>query len=143
MLSYQRLKERPRELLAATGLTATEFEHLLAAFASAYTQQYPPERTLEGKTRQRQAGAGVKGKLTSMADKLLFALVYQKTNPLQTMHGLQFGLSQGQTNYWIHHLLPVLQRALRDLGATPERTAAEVGGSWQCAGPGRWPQLGH
>jgi hypothetical protein len=129
MLSYQRLKERPRELLAATGLSAAEFEQLLSAFALAYAQQYPPEHTREGKSRQRQAGAGTKGKLTSLADKLLFVLVYQKTNPLQTMHGLQFGLSQGQANYWIHQLLPVLQQALQALGQAPERTASAVASS--------------
>jgi hypothetical protein len=49
-----------------------------------------------------------------MEDKWLFILVYQKTNPLQTIHGLHFGLSQPQTNYWIHRLLPVLRRALGD-----------------------------
>jgi Helix-turn-helix of DDE superfamily endonuclease/DDE superfamily endonuclease len=126
MLHYHQLKARPHELLAATGLTAAEFEQLLAAFETAYATQYPPERTLEGKGRQRQAGAGAKGQLKSLADKLLFVLVYHKTNPLQTLHGLQFGLSQAQANYWIHHLLPVLQQALRDLGAVPERTASQV-----------------
>jgi hypothetical protein len=33
-----------------------------------------------------------------MTDRLLFILVYQKTQALQTMHGLQFGLSQPQAN---------------------------------------------
>jgi hypothetical protein len=61
-----------------------------------------------------------------MEDKLLFILVFQKTNPLQTMHGLQFQLSQPQTHYWIHHLLPVLQRALAALGLAPERDASRV-----------------
>jgi len=61
-----------------------------------------------------------------MEDKLLFILVYQKTNPLQTMHGLQFALRQAQTNYWIHHLLPVLQHALTALGVAPERDASRV-----------------
>ena len=58
--------------------------------------------------------------------KLFFILVYQKTNPLQTMHGLQFGLSQPQANDWMHRLLPVLQHALRDLGEAPERDAGRV-----------------
>ena len=40
------------------------------------------------------------------------------------MHGLQFQLSQPQTNYWMHHLLPVLQRALAALGMAPERDAS-------------------
>jgi hypothetical protein len=42
------------------------------------------------------------------------------------MHGLQFGLSQPQTNYWIHRLLPVLQKTLRDLGMKPERRGQKV-----------------
>ena len=39
---------------------------------------------------------------------------------------MHFGLSQPQTNYWIHHLLPVLQRALAELGMAPERDASQV-----------------
>jgi hypothetical protein len=33
---------------------------------------------------------------------------------------LHFGLSQPQAHCWIHHLLPVLQRALADLGLALE-----------------------
>jgi hypothetical protein len=61
-----------------------------------------------------------------MADKLLFILVYQKTAPLQVRHGLQFGLSQGQVNHWIHRLLPVLQASLAQLHLRPEREGAAV-----------------
>ena len=42
------------------------------------------------------------------------------------MQGLPFQLSQPQTNDWIHHLLPVLQRALAALGMAPERDASRV-----------------
>ena len=59
-----------------------------------------------------------------MTDKRLFIWVYQKTQALQTMHALQFGLSQPQAHYWIHHLLPILQRALANLGHAPERDAS-------------------
>jgi len=126
MLTYLTLQDRPREFLAATGLTAEEFTRLLPAFATAYAALYPLDKTWEGKRRQRQVGGGDKGRLPQMEDKLLFILVYQKTNPLQTMHGLQFALSQPQTHYWIQHLLPVLQRALADLGLAPERDASGV-----------------
>ena len=61
-----------------------------------------------------------------MADKLLFILVYQKTNPRQTMHGLPCALSQPQTHSWRHRLLPVLQHALTALGVAPERDASRV-----------------
>lgn len=126
MLSYNNLKDNAREFLAATGLTAAEFERLLPTFQAAYQKTYPPELTQAAKPRQRQVGGGAKGSLPLMEDKLLFVLVYQKTNPLQTMHGLQFDLSQSQTNFWIHRLLPVLKQALRDLGQAPERDASLV-----------------
>ena len=92
----------------------------------AYTVLYPPDKTWAGKVRQRHSGGGAKGILSQMEDKLLFILIYQKTNPLQTMHGLQFDLSQQQTEYWIHHLLPVLQHAFATLGVAPERDASRV-----------------
>ena len=98
----------------------------MPAFQAAYDYKYPPDRTLDGQARQRRAGAGAKGQLPSLPDKLLFILVYQKTNPLQTMHGLQFNLSQSQTNYWLHRLWPVLHQALRDMGQAPERDASRV-----------------
>src|SRR5919108_5617622 len=129
MLTYEKLKDKARDFLAATGLTPDEFGRLLPAFQSAYEKRYPSDLTVEGKPRQRRAGGGAKGVLDSDEDKLLFILVYQKTNPLQTMHGLQFGMSQPQANYWIHRLLPVLQRALADFDVAPERDASQVASS--------------
>jgi hypothetical protein len=126
MLTYTTLKDRPREFLTATGLTHDEFMRVLPAFVAAYTTCYPLDTTWHGKARQRQVGGGAKGILSQMEDKLLFILVYQKTNPLQTMHGLHFGLRQPQTNYWIHRLLPVLRRALAALNMAPERDASQV-----------------
>ena len=126
MLTYATLQDRPREFLAATGLTHDEFARVLPAFAAAYAVRYAPDKTWEGKVRQRQSGGGAKGLVSQMEDKLLFILVYQKTNPLQTMHGLQFDLSQPQTNYWIHRLLPVLRCALAALDMAPERDASRV-----------------
>ena len=124
MLTYIPLKDRPREFLAATGLTHAEFARLLPAFAAAYAALYPSDKTWQGQRRQRQVGGGAKGRMAQMEDKLRFILVYQKTHPLQTMHGLQCGLSQPQTHYWIHRLFPVLQRALAALDMAPERDAS-------------------
>ena len=50
---------------------------------SAYTACYPLDKTWQGKVRQRKLGGGAKGLLSQMEDKLLFILVYQKTNPLR------------------------------------------------------------
>ena len=96
----------------------------MPAFQAAYDHKYPPDRTLDGQARQRRAGAGAKGKLPSLADKLLFMLVYQKTHPLHTMHGWQCNVSQSPTNDWLPRLWPVLHHALRDRGQAPERDAS-------------------
>jgi len=126
MLTYANLKDHPRELLAATGLMREEFERLLPIYGTSYVEQYPAQLTAKGKVRQRQPGGGSKGTLRQDEDRLLFALVYLKTNPLQTMQGLQFGLSQAQANYWIHHLLPVVRAALAQLALLPERDGTAV-----------------
>ena len=111
MLSYNKLKDRPRDFLAATGVTLDEFQQLLPAFQGAYAQRYPYELTRTGKPRQRRPGGGGKGVLPHFEDKLLFIVDYQKTNPLQPRHALQFAMSQPPANDWIHQLLPVLQQA--------------------------------
>src|SRR5215510_6355513 len=135
MLIYNELKNKPREFLAATGLKVDEFEQLVPVFQTAYEQTYPPHLTQAGHTRQRQIGGGATGALPKIDDKLFFILVYPKTNPLQTMHGWQFGLSQPQANDWMHRLLPVLHQALRTLGEAPERDAQRVATSaLACAG---------
>jgi hypothetical protein len=126
MLTYTYLKTKPKEFLSATGLYVAEFDQLLPVFTEAYRVIYPATQTYQGKPRQRAVGGGRKGVLGTMADKLLFILVYEKTYPLQTMQGLHFGLSQARTNYWVHHLLPVLRQALAQLDLTPEREAHQV-----------------
>ena len=121
MLTYAQIKGDRKVFLAVTGLTHKEFTQLLPAFGQAYTQTYPTHKTLTGRRRRRQAGGGRTGALNSWEQKLLFVLSYVKTYPLQMMHGITFELSQSQTNYWLHHLLPVLKRALDNLGVMPER----------------------
>lgn len=136
MLTYENLKDKPQKFLAATSMTQAEFQILLPNFEQAYEKRYPTNLTFNGKARHRSPGAGVKGALAKVEDRLLFILVYQKTNPLQTMHGLQFGLSQAQTNYWIHRLLPVLQETLAAIGMKPERQASRVASTTETAAGG-------
>ena len=121
MLRYEELKTQPRKLLSLTSLTADEFEDLLPAFERAYLKKYPISKTMTGKARRRKAGAGRKGSLDSISQKLLFALVYQKGYPLQSIMGELFGIGQSQANEWIHRLLPILKQALDNLGFLPER----------------------
>jgi hypothetical protein len=107
-----------------------EFERLLPIFKGKISAISPSRgQTKSGHPRKRRVGAGRKERLQTVEDKLLFILVYQKTYPLQSMHGLQFGLSQSRANYWIHCLLPILQQTLAEMGMTPERNPHAVRGS--------------
>jgi hypothetical protein len=129
MLKYDELKKKPREFLSVTSLMTEEFQVLLPIFERCYEFLSPPKPKASKKKKQRSKGGGRRGKLSGMSEKLLFILAYQKTSPLQTLHGLQFGLSQGRVNYWVHRLLPVLQMSLEQLGMKPLRKGAAVGAS--------------
>ncbi len=126
MLQYLELKEKPREFLAATGITDEEFQAILLTFEKCYQLSLPPKPKPTRKKKQRAGGGGRKSKLTTLSDKLFFILVYQKTFQLQTMHGLQFDLSQGRVNYWVHRLLPVLRKSLASMGMKPECDGKQV-----------------
>lgn len=121
MITCKALRTNRRQFLALTGLTLSEFQHLLTTFPQAYQQHYPANHNAEGQPRQRAVGGGCKGRLEQPEDKVLFLLVYLKTYPLQAVMDEPFGLSTSQVNYWIHRLLPVLRSALDDLGVLPER----------------------
>ena len=136
MLKYLELREKPRELLAATGLTDEEFQILLPTFAQCYVASLPPKPKPPNKKKPRARGGGRRGQLPEMEDKLLFMLVYQKTFPLQVMQGLQFGLSQGQVNHWIHRLLLVRQASLAQLHLTPAREGAAVAAAVEASAGG-------
>lgn len=125
MLTYETLKLKPNELLALTGLARREFEELLPAFAQglqAAEERVQPAR----RKRQRAPGGGRKPSLRTAEDKLLFALVYTKTYPLQVVQGQLFGMSQSSASEWIHFLVPILATALDELGVLPERDGRQV-----------------
>jgi DDE superfamily endonuclease len=134
MLTYANLKRNRRKCVALTGLTPKEFSALWPAFARAYAEHYPAEKTMTGKPRKRQVGGGRKGVLQETEQKLLFILVYQKTYPLQALLGEVFGFSQSRVNEWVHRLLPVLKVALDELGVLPEREPSRFALSEQAHG---------
>jgi hypothetical protein len=126
MLTSTTLHDKPREFLAATGLTPAECARLLPAFATAYAALYPPDKTLEGKPRQRRVGGAATGALPPIEDQRLCLLVFQKTKLLHTMHGLPCDLRHPQTPYWRYRFRPVLQHALHAMGQAPEREVQRV-----------------
>jgi hypothetical protein len=121
VLTYETLKKKPKELLALTGLARREFDELLPVFELALPQ--PRKRR---QRRQRAPGGGRKPALATIADKLLFILVYTKTYPLQVVQAQLFDMSQPSANRYIRQLLPVLAQALEALGVMPEREGPAV-----------------
>ncbi len=123
-LTYARIKDKPKKLLALTGLTRAEFDNLLVAFKK--VSQPNAAVTQQGHPRQRQVGGGRKATLQLAADRLLFILVYLKTYPLQEIMGELFGMEVSKVNAWIHRLLPLVRDALDELRVLPERDAQAV-----------------
>jgi DDE superfamily endonuclease len=125
-LRYANLARKTTDVLDMTSLTIDEFQALLPAFEQAF-QTHMAQWRLDGKPRSaRRYTTYTNCPLPTPEDRLLFLLIYLKTNPLQVAHGLMFGLPQGKTNQWLHVLLPLLRTALREMGDAPSRTLAEL-----------------
>src|SRR2546426_11276583 len=85
MLTYTTIQNRPREFLAATGLTHAEFARLLPAFATAYAALYPSDQTMEGKPRQRRVGGGATGALPQMEGSWPLLVIVARVVHMQRM----------------------------------------------------------
>lgn len=121
-LRYKDVKTQETEFLALTSLTLEEFGWLVPPFEQAF-QAHMSEWRLDGKRRrQRRYTTYQNCPLPTAEERLLFALSYMKNNPIQSDHGLRFGLRQGKTNQWLHVLLPVLRATFRALGVAPARS---------------------
>ncbi len=112
MIRFEQLKNKPAMLKCLTGLTMDGFLALLPAFAVAFTAHLDQRDAQRGVPRQRDRGAGQKGALPSVADKLVFILFYFRLYPVPMAQGFFFGMGQPQANEWIHRLSPVLKAAL-------------------------------
>src|SRR5437764_2316641 len=112
-----------RQMKALTGLSQAQFAHLLPVFRDIYqtTQQKTYEQGVEAGTRARTPGGGSKGKLPTMADKLLFVLYYYKTYPTFDVLGTQFAMVRSKAHENLHKLSPMLYDTLVHLDLMPSR----------------------
>ncbi len=112
-----------RQMKALTGLSQDQFDHLLPFFSAIYetTQQQMYEGGVASGTRRRKPGGGSKGKLPTMADKLLFVLYYYKIYPTFDVLGTQFDMARSKANENLHKLSPILYDTLVSLELMPYR----------------------
>jgi hypothetical protein len=126
MLRYEELKKHPRKFLAMTGYTVAEFEALLPHFQAEFEKHVAIYR-LDGKKRSKRSYSAYKNSpLPTVADKLLFILIYLKQGSLQEAQATLFGLHQPDANKWIHLLQMLLNRTLAVLAELPARETAEL-----------------
>lgn len=112
-----------RQMKALTGVSQAEFDFLLPVFSHVYheaQQQRYHDGVASGK-RSRKPGAGIKGKLPTMTDKLMFVLYYYKTYPTFDVLGAQFDMVRSKANENLHKLSPILYDTLVHLGLMPYR----------------------
>jgi hypothetical protein len=112
-----------RQMKALTGLSQAQFDSLLPVFSDTYqaAQQKTYEDGATSGTRRRKPGGGCKGKLPTMADKLLFVLYYYKTYPTFDVLGTQFNMMRSKANENLHKLSPILYDTLVHLELMPYR----------------------
>lgn len=115
-----------RQFKALTGLSHKEFQQLLPVFTTSYQEIQQERYASQQPTRQRQPGAGPKGKLPTMRLKLVFILYYWKVYPTYDVLGCQFGLDRSKACTNVQALWPVLERTLATLGVLPARTFSSV-----------------
>ena len=98
-------------------LAQVQFNRLLLVFSDIYqaTQQQTYAQGIESGTRRRKPGGGCKGKLPTMADKLLFVLYYYKTYPTFDVLGTQFEMARSKANENLHKLSPIIYKYPRCL----------------------------
>jgi len=110
-----------RRFKALTGLSKQEFAQLLPAFAASHAEIRHENYEKNRAKRQRRPGAGQKGRLDTMRKKLYFVLYYLKNYPTFDTLGDRFSLDRSKACTNAHKLLPVLCRALAQLGVLPPR----------------------
>lgn len=120
------ISRREQKCLDFTSLTVEEFDKLVPVFEEEF-QKHMKNHRLDGKERVgREYVTYANCPLPTAEDRLLFLLVYLKTNNLQVIHGELFKMSQSKANQWIHTLLPVMQATFQKRGEVPARTMQEL-----------------
>lgn len=119
MINIQRVLKNPRTMSALTGVTAKEFEQLLPDFIKAWesSKRYQHKRD----ATIRKIGAGRKGFLKSMEEKLFYVLFYYKCYPTYDLLSIIFDCNRSNACRIQFKLGNLLEKALGRKLVLPER----------------------
>lgn len=105
-----------------TGLRVAEFTELVPQFANNYKEYWIKLRS----DRERKVGAGRRGKLPTIEEKLFASLLYLKVYPTFDVFGFHIGCNRSQAKRRIDTLFPVLEMTLKRKLVLPERKITSV-----------------
>ena len=110
MLNVSKLRRHPRHFHSFTGLSVTQFDHLLAEFRPAYEAQRKQQQN--NNVRQRQPGAG-RPRSLAVSECLLMGLVYLRLYLSQRLISFFFDIDQSTVCRELKdRVLPVLLAVL-------------------------------
>lgn len=110
MISVAKLRRKPRQFQAFTGVSVVEFDQLLAQVAPAY--EAARHQAKQRRERQRQPGAG-RHSVLDLPERLLMGLMYLRLYVGQSLLSYLFALDQSNVSRELSaRLLPVLLEVL-------------------------------
>ena len=122
MINIHRALNNDRLMRSLTGLNRKAFEALLPAFIAAWQA----DRLAQVRKRAPGAGQAQKAKLSNPQQKLFYILFYFKCYPTFDLAGLIFDFDRSQAHRWMHRLQPILEAALGQKMALPERKLESI-----------------
>lgn len=102
-----------REQKSTIGVNELELGQLVGALEGVVARQH------QSQIRQRKAGGGRKGNLSTLQAKVVFCLYYLKTYPTFDVLGNRFGLSRSSACEALHKWMPLVKQALEQLDVLP------------------------
>jgi hypothetical protein len=107
MITYDKLKKKPRVFKSITGVTRTEFDDLYKKFCSTWAKA--ERMRLNRSDRQRAVGGGHPYTLT-LQQMLLMNLVWLRLYLSMEALGFFFGIDKGTVSRNTRRVLPVLHQ---------------------------------
>lgn len=124
-MGYEKMKGRADQFQSLVGMSVAEFA-LLHNYYEVEWNNYIAHFTVSGAVRSRSHRVRKDGKLEDTREQLFFVLHYLKSNALQQHHAAVYEMSQPQANGWIHLLLKLLHKTLKNLHQLPERRPGKI-----------------